>query len=111
MVLLLLAAVIWAAPIDFEQASDEQTMIVVKPDGVRRGLTGRIIQRFEDRGYKLVAIKMLSATLGQLELNYWDLKGLPHYEGMLGYMKSGPVVAMIWHGFDVANQARIMRII
>ncbi|CAJ0950629.1 unnamed protein product, partial [Mesorhabditis belari] len=108
MVLLLLAVVICAAPIDFEKASNEQTLIVVKPDGVRRGLTGRIIQRFEDRGYKIVAIKMLSATLGQLELNYWDHKGLPYYEEMLAYMQSGPVVAMVWQGFDVANQARIM---
>ncbi|QSL66176.1 hypothetical protein MERGE_000551 [Pneumocystis wakefieldiae] len=62
---------------------DERTFIAVKPDGVQRGLIGTIITRFEQRGYKLVAIKFVKACRQLLEQHYRDLRGKPFFEGLL----------------------------
>ncbi|KAF9533400.1 nucleoside diphosphate kinase [Crepidotus variabilis] len=86
----------------------ERTYIMIKPDGVQRGLIGKIIQRFEDRGYKLIALKMQSATTEHLEKHYADLKGKPFFPGLIKYMASGPVVAMVWEGLDAVKTGRVM---
>ena len=72
----------------------------IKPDGVQRGLVGEIIGRFERKGYKLVAMKMLQATTDQMAQHYSDLKDKKFFPGLIAYMTSGPVVAMVFSGKD-----------
>ncbi|KAK7469241.1 nucleoside diphosphate kinase Ndk1 [Stygiomarasmius scandens] len=86
----------------------ERTYIMVKPDGVQRGLVGNIIGRFEQRGFKLIALKMVHATPEHLEKHYADLKGKPFFPGLIKYMASGPVVAMVWEGLDAVKTGRAM---
>ncbi|KAJ8109120.1 hypothetical protein ONZ43_g6226 [Nemania bipapillata] len=75
--------------------STEQTFIAIKPDGVQRGLVGSIIARFENRGYKLVAIKLVTPGKAHLEQHYSDLKDKPFFAGLVEYMNSGPICAML----------------
>jgi nucleoside-diphosphate kinase len=89
-------------------SNTEQTFIAIKPDGVQRGLVGKIIQRFEERGYKLVAMKQVKASRNHLEVHYQDLKEKPFFRGLVEYMASGPIVAMCWEGLDVVKQGRVM---
>ncbi|KAF2455612.1 nucleoside diphosphate kinase [Lineolata rhizophorae] len=89
-------------------SSSEQTFIAVKPDGVQRGLIGPIISRFENRGYKLVAIKLMTATKEHLEKHYEDLSSKPFFPGLIAYMGSGPVCAMVWEGRDVVKTGRAL---
>ncbi|BGO97994.1 Nucleoside diphosphate kinase [Rhodotorula toruloides] len=84
----------------------EQTYIMIKPDGVQRGLVGEIIGRFEKRGYKLVAMKLASPSVEHLEKHYEDLKEKPFFKGLVSYMASGPVVAMVWEGKDAVKTGR-----
>ncbi|KAF9789818.1 nucleoside diphosphate kinase [Thelephora terrestris] len=86
----------------------ERTYIMVKPDGVQRGLVGDIIGRFEKRGFKLIALKLVHATREHLEDHYGDLKGKPFFPGLINYMASGPVVAMVWEGLDAVKTGRSM---
>ncbi|KAJ3513228.1 hypothetical protein NLJ89_g3062 [Agrocybe chaxingu] len=86
----------------------ERTYIMIKPDGVQRGLVGKIIQRFEERGYKLIALKLVQSTPEHLEKHYADLKGKPFFPGLIKYMASGPVVAMVWQGLDAVKTGRVM---
>ncbi|CAG8517475.1 10324_t:CDS:2 [Ambispora gerdemannii] len=88
----------------------ERTFIMVKPDGVTRGLVGEIISRFEKRGYKLVAIKSLVPSRQLAEQHYGDLRTRPFFKGLVNYITSGkaPVVAMVWEGRDVIRQSRAM---
>ncbi|XP_035749221.1 nucleoside diphosphate kinase isoform X4 [Egretta garzetta] len=72
----------------------ERTFIAIKPDGVQRGLVGEIIKRFEQKGFKLVAMKLVHASEDLLREHYIDLKDRPFYDGLVQYMHSGPVVAM-----------------
>ncbi|XP_075264301.1 nucleoside diphosphate kinase-like [Convolutriloba macropyga] len=86
----------------------ERTFVAIKPDGVQRKLVGEIIARFEKRGYKLVALKMISPVRSLLEEHYNDLSSKPFFEDLIGYMLSGPIVATVWEGDDVVKQARRM---
>jgi len=86
----------------------ERTYIMVKPDGVQRGLVGNIITRFESRGFKLVALKLVHATVEHLEHHYADLKNKSFFPGLIKYMASGPVVAMVWEGLDAVKTGRVM---
>jgi len=81
---------------------------MVKPDGVQRGLVGEILTRFEKRGFKLVALKLVTATKEHLEEHYADLKEKAFFPGLVKYMASGPVVAMVWEGKDVVKTGRTM---
>ncbi|KIY70329.1 nucleoside diphosphate kinase [Cylindrobasidium torrendii FP15055 ss-10] len=87
---------------------NERTYIMVKPDGVQRGLVGKIIARFEERGFKLIALKLVQATEEHLEKHYADLKGKPFFPGLVKYMASGPVVGMVWQGLDAVKTGRAM---
>ena len=89
-------------------SNTERTYIMIKPDGVQRGLVGKIIQRFEERGYKLIALKMVQANEPHLETHYQDLKGKPFFPGLVKYMASGPVVAMVWQGLDAVKTGRAL---
>jgi len=86
----------------------ERTFIAIKPDGVQRGLVGDIISRFEKKGYKLAAIKIVSASKEHLEKHYADLKGKPFFPGLVSYMASGPIAAMIWEGRDAVKVGRLI---
>ncbi|CAB3408033.1 unnamed protein product [Caenorhabditis bovis] len=91
-----------------KMSTTERTFIAVKPDGVHRGLVGKIIARFEERGYKLIALKQITASKSHLETHYQDLKDKPFFPALIEYMSSGPVVAMVWQGLDVVKQGRAM---
>merc|ERR1711881_516544 len=86
--------------------SSEQTFIAIKPDGVQRGLIGPIISRFENRGFKLVAIKLVTPGKEHLEKHYEDLSSKPFFAGLVSYMNSGPICAMVWEGRDVVKTGR-----
>ncbi|KAH0629422.1 hypothetical protein JD844_011484 [Phrynosoma platyrhinos] len=86
----------------------ERTFIAIKPDGVQRGLVGEIIKRFEQKGLKLVAMKFMHASEDLLREHYIDLKDRPFYDGLVTYMHSGPVVAMVWEGLNVVKTGRVM---
>ncbi|KYQ47247.1 Nucleoside diphosphate kinase [Trachymyrmex zeteki] len=86
----------------------ERTFIMVKPDGVQRGLVGKIIQRFEQKGFKLVAMKMLWPSEDLLKKHYADLASKPFFPGLVKYMSSGPVVPMVWEGLNVVKTGRVM---
>ncbi|ORY79790.1 nucleoside diphosphate kinase [Leucosporidium creatinivorum] len=88
--------------------AQEQTYIMIKPDGVNRGLVGEIIARFEKRGYKLVALKMVTPTVEHLEKHYDDLKSKGFFAGLIKYMASGPVVCMVWEGKDAVKTGRVL---
>ncbi|XP_051968702.1 nucleoside diphosphate kinase A-like [Xyrauchen texanus] len=89
-------------------ANEERTFIAIKPDGVQRGLVGEIIKRFELKGFKLVAMKLIQASEDLLRQHYSDLKDRPFFPGLVCYMTSGPVVAMVWEGFNVIKTGRVM---
>ncbi|XP_015781794.1 nucleoside diphosphate kinase A [Tetranychus urticae] len=86
----------------------ERTFIMVKPDGVQRGLVGEIIKRFEAKGFKLVGIKMKQASEELLKKHYEELAGKPFFGGLIKYMLSGPVVPMVWEGLNVVKTGRVM---
>ena len=88
--------------------TEEQTFIAIKPDGVQRGLVGKIIQRFEEKGFKLCAMKMLTASEEHLKNHYADLAGKGFFNGLVKYMASGPVVAMVWSGQGAVLTGRKM---
>ena len=89
-----------------KQFTVEQTFLMIKPDGVRRQLVGEIIGRFEAKGFTLTALQMVTPTREQAEAHYEVHRGKPFFEGVVDFISSGPVVAMIWEGPDVVVLAR-----
>ena len=86
----------------------ERTLILVKPDGVQRGLIGEIITRFERRGLRLVAMKLMQMSEALAARHYAEHEGKPFYPSLIEYITSGPVVAMVWEGPNVIAVARTM---
>ena len=86
--------------------SSEKTLILIKPDGVRRGLVGEVISRIEKKGYSVTALRMLQADRSLLEKHYAEHNGKPFYEPLLEFMTSGPIVAMIAEGNRVIEGFR-----
>ena len=76
----------------------ERSLVLVKPDGVRRGLTGEVIRRIEAKGYTLVALELRTATRELLAQHYAEHEGKPFYEPLVEFMLSGPVAAMVLEG-------------
>jgi nucleoside-diphosphate kinase len=76
----------------------DRTFLMVKPDGVQRGLIGEIILRFENKGLQLVASKLIVITKAQAEYHYAEHEGKLFYEGLVSFITSGPVFAMVWQG-------------
>jgi len=93
---------------DAKPAKTDRTFIMIKPDGVQRGLIADIIKRFEQRGYKMVAMKFMKPTKTLLEEHYGDLKEKPFFSGLIEYVGEGPVVAMVWEGLDAVKTGRAM---
>ncbi len=88
--------------------SKERTLILVKPDGVRRGLVGEVISRIETKGYVITSMRMLNADRPILEKHYEEHNGKPFFEPLLEFMSSGPIVAMIAEGERVIEGFRTM---
>nr|CCC54213.1 putative nucleoside diphosphate kinase [Trypanosoma vivax Y486] len=88
--------------------SSERTFIAVKPDGVQRGLVGAIISRFENKGYKLVGLKMLLPSSEQAKQHYGDLASKPFFKDLVEYFSSGPIVGMVWEGLNVVRGGRVL---
>ncbi|KAM8779598.1 nucleoside diphosphate kinase 3 isoform 1-T1 [Rhynchonycteris naso] len=86
----------------------ERTFLAVKPDGVQRRLVGEIVRRFERKGFKLVALKLVQASEELLREHYAELRERPFYGRLVKYMGSGPVVAMVWQGLDVVRASRAL---
>ena len=86
----------------------EKSVVLVKPDGVQRGLIGEITHRFERKGLKIVGLKMISLTDAILDEWYVHHKDKPFFGGLKSYMQSYPVVAMLWEGKDVVATIRKM---
>ena len=76
----------------------EKTLVLIKPDGVQRGLIGEVIARLERRGLRLVAAKFMQVSLELAETHYGIHKGKPFYEPLINYITSAPVMAMVWEG-------------
>jgi len=94
---------------EYDAKSKERTFIMVKPDGVQRGLVGEIVDRFETRGgLKLVAMKFMQASVDHMKLHYADLAAKPFFNGMVEYMASSPVVPMVWEGLNAAKIGRML---
>jgi nucleoside-diphosphate kinase len=84
----------------------ERTLILVKPDGVRRGLVGEVISRIESKGYQITDLKLMNPTRALLEEHYAEHRGKPFFEPLVEFMLSGPIVAMIAEGQRVIEGFR-----
>ena len=84
----------------------ERSLVLVKPDGVQRGLIGEIISRLENRGLLLVAAKFMHVSKELAEKHYGIHKGKPFYEGLISYIISSPVMAMVWEGPNAVQAIR-----
>lgn len=84
----------------------ERSLIIVKPDAVQRGLTGEIIKRFEQRGLKIVGMKLIHMSRQLAETHYAEHEGKPFYEGLVSYITSAPVVVMVLEGKNAIAAAR-----
>ncbi len=76
----------------------ERTLVLVKPDGVQRGLIGEVVSRLERRGLRMVAAKFMAVGRDLAETHYAIHKGKPFYDGLIAYITSAPVMAMVWEG-------------
>lgn len=86
--------------------SQERTFVAIKPDGVERGLIGEIIGRFEKRGLKLVGLKLMRVSVDLAGRHYGEHKGKPFFDGLVKFITSGPIVAMVWEGKNAITLAR-----
>ncbi|MBS4209767.1 nucleoside-diphosphate kinase [Bacillus sp. FJAT-50079] len=86
----------------------EKTFLMVKPDGVQRGLVGEIVSRFEKKGYQLVGAKLIQMSKDLAEKHYAEHKERPFFGELVDFITSGPVFAMVWQGENVVAVARNM---
>lgn len=86
----------------------ERTYLMVKPDGVQRNLIGKIVSRFERKGFQLVGAKMLTVTKEVAAIHYAEHRDRPFFEELVDFITSGPVFAMVWEGENVIKGARAM---
>ena len=84
----------------------ERTLIIVKPDGIQRGLAGEIIKRFEQRGLRIIGMKFAQITPELAQKHYAEHKGKPFFEGLVSYITSGPVVLMALEGNNAIAASR-----
>jgi nucleoside-diphosphate kinase len=90
----------------FEESILERTFLAIKPDGVQRKLIGEIIRRFEAKGFTLVGLKLMSVSQELAETHYGVHRERPFFPGLVSFITSGPVVAMVWEGKGVIASAR-----
>lgn len=84
----------------------ERTLVMVKPDGVKRRLVGEVIRRLEDKGLRLVGLKLLVMSVDLAREHYEAHVGKPFFPELISYITSGPVVAMVWEGPGAVTQVR-----
>ena len=84
----------------------KRTLVLVKPDGVQRGLVGAIVARLERRGLKLIGLKMMRISTDVAARHYAEHRGKPFFDGLIAFITSGPVVAMIWEGREAVTVVR-----
>ncbi len=84
----------------------ERTFVCIKPDGVQRALIGEIVKRFENRGLILAAAKFMNVPRELAEKHYAEHVGKPFYNGLVSYITSGPVFAMVWEGEEAIRAVR-----
>ena len=84
----------------------EQTLVLVKPDGVQRGLAGEVISRLERRGLKLVALKLMLVSDELARQHYGEHVERPFFPGLVSFITSGPIVAMVWEGESAIGLVR-----
>ena len=84
----------------------ERTFVAIKPDGVKRGLIGKILQRFEDKSYKIVALKMINVTPDLAAKHYEEHVGKPFYEKLIRFITMGPIIAMAVEGKNAIKGVR-----
>jgi nucleoside-diphosphate kinase len=87
-------------------SSVERTLVLIKPDGVARGLTGEVLRRIETKGYRIAALQLVGATPELLARHYAEHEGKPFYEPLVQFMLSGPVVAVVAEGHRVIEGFR-----
>lgn len=92
----------------YEVTFMEKSFLMVKPDGVQRNLIGEIVSKFERKGYKLVAAKLMNITEQLAEEHYGEHKDKPFFRELVDFITSGPVFAMVWEGENVISTARNM---
>ena len=87
----------------------ERTFVMVKPDGVQRGLVGEIVSRFESRGFKVCGMKLMKIQRELAERHYEEHKGKPFYAPLISYITSGPVICMVLEGENaIASYRELM---
>ncbi|MEJ2357213.1 MAG: nucleoside-diphosphate kinase [Deinococcales bacterium] len=86
----------------------ERTFAMVKPDGVRRGLVGDVVKRLESKGFRIVGMKLMQISRELAERHYGEHEGKPFYEGLVSFITSGPVVAMVVEGENAIAEWRKM---
>lgn len=86
--------------------NEERTFVAIKPDGVKRGLIGRILGKLEDKGYKIVAMKMMQVTPELAATHYAEHVGKPFYEPLIKFITSGPIIAIILQGENAITGVR-----
>jgi len=84
----------------------ERSLVLVKPDGVQRGLIGEVIARFERRGLRLAGAKFMQVSQDLAKVHYAEHEGKPFYAGLISYITSAPVMAMVWEGPDAVAAIR-----
>jgi nucleoside-diphosphate kinase len=84
----------------------ERTFLMIKPDGVQRGLVGEVIRRYEAKGFTLVGLKLMAVSRELAEKHYDVHKDKPFFGGLVEFITSGPVVAMVWEGEGIVASAR-----
>lgn len=87
---------------------EEQTLIILKPDAVHRGLLGEVIGRFERKGLKIVGLKMIQLEDALIDAHYAHIKDKPFFAGIKSYMKTAPVVVMVLSGINAVSSTRII---
>ena len=85
---------------------EERTFVAIKPDAVKRGIIGRIIERFEDKGFKIVGMKLLQVTEELAAKHYEEHLGKSFYNRLIYYITSGPIVAMVIEGYNAVESVR-----
>ena len=85
---------------------EERTFVAIKPDGVQRGLIGEVVSRFERKGFKILAMKLLQVSDNQAAEHYAEHEGKPFYPRLVNYIKSGPVLAMVVKGYGAVDSVR-----
>lgn len=86
----------------------QKSFIMVKPDGVQRGLIGEVVQRLENKGFKLVGAKLMNIPTELAETHYGEHKERPFFGELVDFITSGPVFAMVWEGENVISTSRLM---